>query len=224
MKPPDSVELDDLSLKGVHSAVLCVCVMIGALPCWKESTLSVVFVLMLKLHMYEICAQHLEPDPQQRYTECNLSYSLPHAPNPEHKKCRNTIISLIWSAHSADFNCLFMLFYLLCLIILETNLSACLQMAELRIILIHTHTRCLHAYPFFFFSHAFSTPTLITALAYRPQKLPRVNVCVCHMSFNIERGLFHSSGIHVTAAVCTKPSRHVRNHRCDRFVLLITAN
>lgn len=51
--------------------------------------------------------------------------------------------------HSAYFNCLFMLFYLLRLIILETNLSACLQMAELRIILILTHTHWLQTYLFF---------------------------------------------------------------------------
>lgn len=56
---------------------------------------------------------------------------------------------------SADFNCLFMPFYLLCLIILETNLSACLQMAELRIILIHTHTHWLHAYLFSLLSYIF---------------------------------------------------------------------
>lgn len=33
----------------------------------------------------------------------------------------------------------------------KTNLSACLQMAELRIILIHTHTHSLRAYLFFLF-------------------------------------------------------------------------
>lgn len=64
------------------------------------------------------------------------------------KKSRNTVIILIWSLPSADFICL-CCFYLRRLIILETNLSACLQMAELRIILICTHTHSAFVHCFF---------------------------------------------------------------------------
>lgn len=110
----------------------------------------------------------------------------------------------------ADFNCLFIL---LRLIILETNLSACLQMAELRIILIHTHTHWLHTYlPL---SHTFSTPTLITASAHRPQ-----NTHTCECIFAICLSCFFYSIY--SCYRCGNPQE--TTGVIDWFVFLIRAN
>lgn len=141
------------------------------------------------------------------------------------KKSRNTVIILIWSLPSADFICL-CCFYLLRLIILETNLSACLQMAELRIILICTHTHSAFVHCFFFFlfplwyifnsyfnncssNAGFKTPT------------HGMHAYSCHMFALIEgwAGFLYRSNYRCWTQRILKTCR--QNHRCERSVCFL---
>lgn len=140
------------------------------------------------------------------------------------KKSRNTVIILIWSLPSADFICL-CCFYLLRLIILETNLSACLQMAELGIILICTHTHSAFVHNFFFLfplwyifnsyfnnwsgNAGFKTPTHGTHAYSR------------HMSALIEgwAGFLYRSNYRCWTHRILKTCR--QNHRCERSVCFL---
>lgn len=96
-----------------------------------------------------------------------------------HLQTNKTIIILILGMRSADFNCLFMPFYLHRLIILENKPVRLLTDGRAQYNP-HPHAHRLHTYLSFFFSSSpplihFAASTLITAPAFRPLELPHMS-------------------------------------------------
>lgn len=131
------------------------------------------------------------------------------------KQRRKTIIIHIKSVCSPDLKCLFMLFY--CLIVMEANLSACLQMAELRIILIHSHTR---AYLFIF------SPLMhFQLLLYQHASAHQPPYARAHGRMRLLRSDAESAPLHcVAGAECTRTPRQEPTSVMDWFVFQIRAN
>lgn len=95
-----------------------------------------------------------------------------------------------------------------------------LQMAELRIILVHTHTHAgFIAYLFFFcgFLLSYSSDSYVNnSLPCAGFETPtHANMCVCHMSFIIGGRLLCIAGVHVAGA---ESPGCIGNHRCDGLV------
>lgn len=226
-------------LKAVHS--VCVCVecfwkstQSHTICAWKLerkhvcSICSTVLSLYSTAHVaYEICAQHREPELRRKH---NLSHSLSHTErffipstrtNPQ-PKTKKKLKKRHHYSHIKRAFCWLLLFIYAVLLAPSHHCGSepvCLFTDGRAQNNPHPHPHTLvSCIPFCFFSHTFSTPTLITAPVYRPQ-YSHTCECMClPYVFHYRKEAASYSRCSCYRCRMRQILKTYQIHRCDRLV------